>query len=89
MVEVLYYAIPFFVLLLVVEWWSFRHLGDDHDLVGYELRDTRASLTMGMGNVVITTWRNYLWTPQASGQWGTVRRENEMIVSLGTWASPS
>ena len=36
MVEVLYYAIPFFVLLLVVEALSFRHYHED-DLVGYEL----------------------------------------------------
>ena len=51
MVEVLYYAIPFFVLLLVVEALSFRHYHED-DLVGYELNDTRTSITMGLGNVV-------------------------------------
>jgi sterol desaturase/sphingolipid hydroxylase (fatty acid hydroxylase superfamily) len=56
--EVLYYAIPFFVLLLVVEYLSFRHLGDDeHDLVGYDLRDSRTSLAMGLGNVTI----NAVW----------------------------
>jgi sterol desaturase/sphingolipid hydroxylase (fatty acid hydroxylase superfamily) len=55
MVQVLYYAIPFFVLLLVVEALSFRH---DHDgLVGYEMRDTRTSLAMGLGNVFI----NAVW----------------------------
>jgi sterol desaturase/sphingolipid hydroxylase (fatty acid hydroxylase superfamily) len=59
MAEVLYYAIPFFVLLLVVEYLSFRHLGDDeeHDYVGYDLRDSRTSLTMGLGNVAI----NVVW----------------------------
>lgn len=58
MAEVLYYAIPFFVLLLAVEWLSFRHLTDDHGLVGYEARDTRTSLTMGAGNVVINVgWK--------------------------------
>ena len=58
MSEVLYYAIPFFVLLLVAEYASFRHLGDDHDLVGYDLRDTRTSLTMGLGNVIINVgWK--------------------------------
>ena len=50
MAEVLYYAIPFFVLLLVVEALSFRHYHED-DLVGYELNDTRTSITMGLGNV--------------------------------------
>jgi sterol desaturase/sphingolipid hydroxylase (fatty acid hydroxylase superfamily) len=55
-VEVLYYAIPFFVLLLIVEALSFKHVRDDN-LVGYEARDTRTSLTMGLGNVTI----NVLW----------------------------
>jgi hypothetical protein len=42
--EVLYYAIPAFVLLLLMELLSFKYLRDD-DLVGYG-RDTRTSLTM-------------------------------------------
>jgi len=50
--ELIFYAIPAFVLLLAVELWSFR-IAADEDLVGYELRDTRTSLTMGVGNVVI------------------------------------
>jgi sterol desaturase/sphingolipid hydroxylase (fatty acid hydroxylase superfamily) len=55
--EVLYYAIPFFVLLLVVEALSFRHARDD-ELVGYEAKDTRTSLTMGLGNVAINVgWK--------------------------------
>jgi sterol desaturase/sphingolipid hydroxylase (fatty acid hydroxylase superfamily) len=58
MAEVLYYAIPFFVLLLAVEWLSYRHLGEEHDLVGFELNDTRTSLTMGVGNVIINVgWK--------------------------------
>ena len=57
MIEVLYYAIPFFVLLLVVEAISFRHYHED-DLVGYELSDTRTSITMGLGNVTINVaWK--------------------------------
>ena len=56
MAEVLYYAIPAFVLLLVAEMLSFKYLRDD-DLVGYESRDTRTSLTMGGGNVAI----NAVW----------------------------
>jgi sterol desaturase/sphingolipid hydroxylase (fatty acid hydroxylase superfamily) len=56
MVEVLYYAIPFFVLLLVVEALSFRQY--EGELAGYELRDTRTSLTMGLGNVTINVaWK--------------------------------
>jgi sterol desaturase/sphingolipid hydroxylase (fatty acid hydroxylase superfamily) len=57
MVEVLYYAIPFFVLLLAVEALSFRHYHED-DLVGYELSDTRTSITMGLGNVIVNVgWK--------------------------------
>ncbi len=57
MVEVLYYAIPFFVLLLVVEALSFRHYHED-DLVGYEVNDTRTSITMGLGNVAVNAaWK--------------------------------
>jgi sterol desaturase/sphingolipid hydroxylase (fatty acid hydroxylase superfamily) len=56
MAEVLYYAIPFFVLLLAVEWMSFRHYHGE--LVGYERTDTRTSLAMGLGNVTINVaWK--------------------------------
>jgi sterol desaturase/sphingolipid hydroxylase (fatty acid hydroxylase superfamily) len=54
--EVLYYAVPFFILLLIVEAISFKHIEDDH-LVGFERNDTRTSLTMGTGNVII----NVVW----------------------------
>jgi sterol desaturase/sphingolipid hydroxylase (fatty acid hydroxylase superfamily) len=54
--ELILYAIPAFVLLLVVELLSFKYARDE-DLVGYEARDTRASLTMGGGNVAI----NAVW----------------------------
>jgi sterol desaturase/sphingolipid hydroxylase (fatty acid hydroxylase superfamily) len=59
MAEVLYYAIPFFILLLVVEALSFRHARDEHDeLIGYEARDTRTSLLLGSGNVIINVgWK--------------------------------
>ncbi len=59
MVEVLYYAIPFFILLLVAEYASFRHLNDeDRDLLGYDLKDTGTSLAMGLGNVTINVaWK--------------------------------
>ena len=50
MAEVLYYAIPFFVLLLVLEYLSFRQVRDENEgLIGYDARDTRTSLTMGLG----------------------------------------
>jgi hypothetical protein len=54
--ELILYAIPAFVLLLLVELLSFKYARDE-ELVGYEARDTRTSLTMGGGNVVI----NAVW----------------------------
>jgi sterol desaturase/sphingolipid hydroxylase (fatty acid hydroxylase superfamily) len=56
MTEVLYYAVPFFLLLLIVEALTYRRLQND-GLVGYELRDTRTSLAMGIGNVTV----NVVW----------------------------
>ena len=56
MVDVIVYAIPAFVLLLVVEAVSFK-VAAREDLKGYEAKDTRTSLSMGMGNVVI----NFGW----------------------------
>ncbi len=56
MVDLIIYAIPAFVLLLAVEMLSFKYARDE-DLVGYEARDTRTSLSMGGGNVVI----NAVW----------------------------
>jgi sterol desaturase/sphingolipid hydroxylase (fatty acid hydroxylase superfamily) len=42
----------------VAEALSFRQIRDDEDLIGYELRDTRTSLTMGLGNVIINVgWK--------------------------------
>ncbi|MDQ3572962.1 MAG: sterol desaturase family protein [Actinomycetota bacterium] len=60
MAELLYYATPFFLLLLGVEYLAYRHLtreSSDQELVGFEGRDTRTSLIMGAGNVII----NFGW----------------------------
>lgn len=50
------YAIPVFVVLLVLEALSFRYLRDE-DGLGYEVRDTATSLSMGLGNVAV----NAVW----------------------------
>lgn len=56
MVELILYSIPAFVLLMAVELVAYR-LGDDNeDLVGYEAHDTRTSLTLGAGNVLINVF---------------------------------
>lgn len=62
MIDVLYYAFPFFLMLLIAEWASFRHLAHDFEdedaPLGYERRDTRTSITMGLGSVVINVgWK--------------------------------
>ena len=55
-------AIPFFLLAVVIEFLVLRHAAHGHAEdgsadpdapIGYELRDTRTSLTMGVGHAVI------------------------------------
>ena len=53
MVNAIAYAVPVFVLMLVIEALSFRFLPDD-DERGYEMRDTATSLSMGIGFLIIT-----------------------------------
>ncbi|MGV9247736.1 sterol desaturase family protein [Streptomyces sp. NPDC003710] len=52
MIPAVVYAIPAFVLLVVVEALSYRFLPDD-DERGYELRDSVTSMSMGAGSQVI------------------------------------
>jgi len=47
------YAIPFFVLFLVLEALSMRYLEDDAPYKGYETRDSRASILMGFGSLIV------------------------------------
>ena len=57
MTDPIIYAIPAFVLLLVVEAVSFK-VAQREDLRGYENKDTRTSLSMGLGNVLINVgWK--------------------------------
>jgi sterol desaturase/sphingolipid hydroxylase (fatty acid hydroxylase superfamily) len=51
-IDIIRAAIPFFVLFIVVEVASLW-LAPDDDEVGYEVRDTFTSLSMGLGNVVV------------------------------------
>ncbi len=81
MAEVLYYAIPFFVLLLAVEWLSFRHLGEEDDLVGFEARDTRTSLSMGMGNVVV----NVGWKFAVVATYAALYELTPLRIPAGAW----
>jgi sterol desaturase/sphingolipid hydroxylase (fatty acid hydroxylase superfamily) len=54
--NLLLYSIPAFLALLVLELaWTRRHRAERR-LLGYETRDTLASLSMGVGNVVISAF---------------------------------
>jgi sterol desaturase/sphingolipid hydroxylase (fatty acid hydroxylase superfamily) len=50
--DVILHAIPIYLLCLILEAVSFYVLPNE-DKRGYELRDTRTSITMGLGNVII------------------------------------
>jgi sterol desaturase/sphingolipid hydroxylase (fatty acid hydroxylase superfamily) len=52
MVDIITAAIPFFILFLVLEVVSLWLAPDDRE-VGYEVRDTVTSLSMGLGSVVV------------------------------------
>ena len=53
------YATPFFVLTVVLEaLWLARWKRNGRDIVGYEKRDTWASLAMGIGSLVSVTLLN-------------------------------
>ena len=80
MTEVLYYAIPFFVLLLVVEALTYRHLQSD-GLVGYELRDTRTSLAMGLGNVTV----NVVWKLAVVAIYAALYELTPLRLDPGDW----
>ncbi len=81
MAEVLYYAIPFFVLLLVVEALSFRFARDEDDLIGYELRDTRTSLALGIGNVAI----NAVWKFAVVALYALIYELTPLRLDPGDW----
>lgn len=52
MFDLIMHAVPVFVICLALEAVSF-HLSPDDGKVGYEFRDSRTSLAMGIGNVVV------------------------------------
>jgi len=80
MTEVLYYAVPFFVLLLAVEALTYRHLQND-GLVGYELQDTRTSLAMGIGNVGV----NVIWKLVVVAVYAALYELTPLRLDPGNW----
>jgi sterol desaturase/sphingolipid hydroxylase (fatty acid hydroxylase superfamily) len=77
--NLLIYSIPGFITLLVLEvLWTRKRLREGAaGMLGYEKRDTFASLTMGVGNVIISAFTTLgaiaLWS------WGYEHR----VLSLG------
>ncbi|MBO0767058.1 MAG: sterol desaturase family protein [Solirubrobacterales bacterium] len=68
MFDLVLYAVPFFIALVLVEWFQFRHdrAEEREQLVGYEGHDTATSLTMGVGYAVINTgWKLVVATAYA------------------------
>lgn len=60
MSDLILYAIPFFILFMAIEFVALRHAAHDHDdeRIGYELKDTGTSLSMGIGHVFIAgAWK--------------------------------
>jgi sterol desaturase/sphingolipid hydroxylase (fatty acid hydroxylase superfamily) len=59
------YAIPVFVIAVVVEalWARRRRAEAAADIRGYELRDSAASMTMGLANVVVSAFTTLLSIP--------------------------
>ncbi|MGI5488855.1 sterol desaturase family protein [Microtetraspora malaysiensis] len=66
MFDLIMHAIPVFAVCLFLEAVSFYFLPDD-DERGYELRDVRTSLAMGVGNVVVNLgWKLVVLTAYAA-----------------------
>src|SRR4051794_27886497 len=82
MAAVLYYAIPFFIGLLVLEYLSFRQVrAENEGLIGFDGRDTRTSLSMGLGNVVI----NFGWKFVVLGAYVAIYELTPLRLDSGDW----
>jgi sterol desaturase/sphingolipid hydroxylase (fatty acid hydroxylase superfamily) len=86
MIELAAYAAPFFLLMMFVEILAFRreakeHAQEQRDLVGYESKDTRTSLTMGTGSVVI----NAFWHIVLIAVWAFAFELSPLEMDAGDW----
>ncbi|MEU4665165.1 sterol desaturase family protein [Micromonospora chalcea] len=74
------YAVPAFLLLIVIEAVSYRFLPDD-DERGYELRDTTTSLSMGLGSQII----GFPWKLLTVGLFAALWTVAPVQLSPGDW----
>ncbi|MGW5668575.1 sterol desaturase family protein [Micromonospora sp. NPDC003776] len=68
MIPAVLYAVPAFLLLIIIEAVSYRFLPDD-DERGYEVRDTTTSLSMGLGSQLIGVPWKLLTAGLYAGLW--------------------
>jgi sterol desaturase/sphingolipid hydroxylase (fatty acid hydroxylase superfamily) len=80
MFDLVVYAIPVFVLSLVLEALSFRFLPDD-DERGYELRDATTSLSMGLGSVFV----GFGWNFAMLASFAALYAVSPFHLSTGSW----
>lgn len=52
--QIIYYAIPLFITLILLEMWVLGKQHRTRSVKGYETKDSLASIAMGLGNVVIS-----------------------------------
>jgi sterol desaturase/sphingolipid hydroxylase (fatty acid hydroxylase superfamily) len=82
MFDLVHNAIPVFVLLLALEAISYRLARHDHDdTIGYEARDTRTSLLMGLGNVGV----NLVWKSLVVVVYAAIFTLTPLRMDPGNW----
>jgi sterol desaturase/sphingolipid hydroxylase (fatty acid hydroxylase superfamily) len=74
------YAVPAFLLLIIIEAVSYRFLPDDEER-GYELRDTTTSLSMGLGSQII----GFPWKLLTVGIYAALWVVAPVHLSPGDW----
>ncbi|MET8907940.1 sterol desaturase family protein [Micromonospora sp. NPDC004551] len=80
MIPAVLYAVPAFLLLIIIEAVSYRFLPDD-DERGYELRDTTTSLSMGLGSQII----GFPWKLLTVGIYAALWLVAPVHLSPGDW----
>ncbi|KAB1906892.1 sterol desaturase family protein [Micromonospora sp. AMSO31t] len=80
MIPAVLYAVPAFLLLVIIEAVSYRFLPDD-DERGYELRDTTTSLSMGLGSQII----GFPWKLLTVGIYAALWVVAPVHLSPGDW----
>jgi len=78
--NLLLFAIPVFLVMLVLELLSYRFLSDDSEL-GYEARDTATSLSMGLGFLAVEAG----WKLVTVGAYVAVYELTPLRLSPGDW----